>query len=397
MVRYKMLGRDTNSSPTQYRTWIVEDTPDLTGELYTGLKSGPEPLIDISAYVIYDDDTVADFNLPDPLTWKTTYHTLPEGVSHSALGIVDGYAYLFGGRITNKIFKASLDNPAEWEDTGATLPLSLFGSQLAVVDDTIYLFGGESDGYVSDHIFSASTSDPLTWTDEGSQLPSKVRFSQLSIIDDFIYLFGGKEGGDATDEIMRASTSSPLSWTSVGALPAPTYGSQLAIIDGYAYLYGGVTTHNTPTALIYACETTSPTSWFVAGELPYKSFNAQVAVVNKTVYLYGPTYRTSTVPGQTKIMISVDDDPAHVIDALVTVPGEVSSSQLGIIYDRLFLFGGNGSSVVFASGNKLKYKLASSAAVLYGEVTRTEVSEAPSTLDLFVILGMPPWKTNYGS
>ena len=34
-----MLAKDINSSPSQYRTWIVEDNPDFDAIFYTGLKS----------------------------------------------------------------------------------------------------------------------------------------------------------------------------------------------------------------------------------------------------------------------------------------------------------------------------------------------------------------------
>lgn len=54
MVSYKMLGRDLNASPIQYRTWVVPDQPDYTGQFYTGDKSGPEPLVDITAYAIFN-------------------------------------------------------------------------------------------------------------------------------------------------------------------------------------------------------------------------------------------------------------------------------------------------------------------------------------------------------
>ena len=106
MVRYKMLGRDVNSAPTQYRTWVVPNTPDLTGALYTGLKSGPNPMVDISAYYIVDPNAIVDFNLPLPTQWQSLPGTpfdfpgkkvLPAQISDSQLAIIDGYAYMFGG------------------------------------------------------------------------------------------------------------------------------------------------------------------------------------------------------------------------------------------------------------------------------------------------------------
>src|ERR1700681_45056 len=102
MVRYKMLARDVNSAPTQYRTWVVPNTPDLTAQLYTGYKSGENPFVDISAYTILDGYVIADFNLLLPTQWQTIPDTpfdfpgkkvLPAAISDSSLVIIDGYAY----------------------------------------------------------------------------------------------------------------------------------------------------------------------------------------------------------------------------------------------------------------------------------------------------------------
>lgn len=396
MVRYKMLGRDTNASPIQYRTWVVDDTPDLNAELYTGLKSGDSPLIDISAYLIEDGYAVADFNLPDPLTWKTTYQVLPESLYHSSLAVVDGYVYLFGGCLTDKILRAPTNNPATWEDTGATLPTPLYGSHLAVVDGYIYLFGG-NNGSPTNHIYSASVEDPLTWTDLGALLPKRLCFAQLAIIDHFIYLFGGKSGNAATDSILKASTSTPTVWSDTGStLLQKVYGSQLAIVDGYAYMYGGLIGPSNPIDSIVAAPIDNPTFWFSAGNMTYKSYNSQIAVVADTIYLFGPTIKNNAPTSQTRIMVAEKANPVAMIDSLKVIPGEASCSQLGIIYDRLFLFGGNGSTVIFAADNILKYKIDDPVAVTYGEVTRTEVEATPE-IDRFTVLGMPPWKTDYGT
>lgn len=400
MVRYKMLARDVNSLPIQYRTWVVEDAPDLNAELYSGLKSGDDPLVDVSAYVVFDPFAVVDFNLPNPLDWKTSFKVLPESIYNSHLAVVDGYTYLFGGQLTDKIFRAPLDNPANWEDTEATLPVPLYGSQLAIIDDTIYLFGGNIGNSPTDHIYSAPLSDPLTWTDHGALLPKKLCFSQLGIVDDTIYLFGGKEVTGPSSVILKAPTGTPLVWSNPGnTLPTNLSNSQLAIVDGYMLLCGGVTAANTPTDIVYGAFTSNPLFWFTGGQLPYKMHNSQVAVIADKLYLFGPTASgaSTATASNTRILIADRLVPFIFIDSLFKIPGEVSCSQLGIIYDRLFLFGGNGNQIIFANNSFLKYEFGSPVAMTYGEVTRTEVNNAPPTLDLFVILGMPPWKTDYGA
>lgn len=388
-----MLGRDVNSSPTQYRTWVVNDTPDFNGDHFTGHKSGPLPLVDVSAYLIFDPTEVVDFNLPNALDWSTTKRVLSESTYDSHVAIVGNYVYLFGGKFNNKIYRATLDNPADWKDTGARLPTALSGAQLAIIDGTIYLFGG-NNGEATDTIYSASTSDPLTWTNHGSKLPRKLHNSQLGIINGFIYLFGGNEVNNSSDVIFRASVADPLTWVDTGArLPTPLYGSQIAIIGNNIYLYGGLLFPDTPTANIYVAPTATPLTWTIPLTLPYKISNGQFFTIGTRGYLVTPTVAPTSF---TRILRCELNSPLQWVDTLHTVPGAISQSQVAIIYDRIWLFGGNGSSVIFANNSLLKYKLGSAAVLNYGAITRTQYNSTPNPLDLFRVLGFPNWKTDYG-
>lgn len=395
MVRYKMLARDINSSPTQYRTWVVNGQPDLTGQFYTGDKSGPLPFVDVSAYAILDPNEVVDFNLPNPVDWNTTFRVLPESTYGSHLAVIDGYVYLFGGKNNNKIYKASLNNPADWVDTGARLPTNLGGAQLAVVDGYIYLFGG-NNGVATNTIYSAPTTNPLTWTNNGPLLPKNLYQSQLAIIDGYIYLFGGIDSNNATNTILQASVTNPLSWINTGAtLPSPLYGSSLAIIDGYTYLFGGLTSPNIPTASIFYASNVNPLTWSTSVfPLPYAAYHGQFFTVGTQGFLIAPTLAPASY---TRILTCNLSSPLRWGDTLSTVPGQVSQSQLAIIYDRIWLFGGNGSSVIFANNSILKYTLGSTAVISYGSITRTIYDSTPNPLDLFDVIGFPNWKTDYGS
>jgi N-acetylneuraminic acid mutarotase len=393
-----MLGRDVDSSPIQYRTWVVNDTPDFTGALYTGDKSGPSPLVDVTAYEILDPSVVANFNLPNAEDWSTTRRVLPCYTCDSQTAVIDGYVYLFGGQNSSKILRAPVNNPGVWADTGAKLPIPLAGSQLAIVNNSVYLFGGTTDatfGTPTNAVLSAPTSNPLNWTNDGYILPKNLHHSQLGIIDGYMYLFGGYDGYGPSKAILSAPTSSPLSWSDTGqTLPDPLYGSQLAIVDGYAILFGGLTTNNTTTKNIYSAPINTPTTWSFTSFLPFPCFYGQFATVGNQGFLFTPT---DGYVSPTRILRCQLSNPFSWIDTKTSIPGEVSQSQLAIIYDRLFLFGGNGSTIVFANNSLLKYKLDDVIAVSYGSVTRTQVNATPNKLDLFVVLGFPPWKTDYGA
>lgn len=408
-VRYKMLGLDVNSAPsdrnfvsvpTQYRTWIVEGEPDFTGQYYTGEKSGPDPFVNVSAYAIFDPNIVVNFNLPNPLDWASTYSTLPANIYDSQIAIINGYIYLFGGINSSVIWAASLNTPTQWFNTGASLPVPLAGSQLAIIGDTIYMFGGQTSASLTsatDIVLSAPVSNPLSWTNNGSVLPRKLSHSQLCITGSNIYLFGGYEINNASDVIFTAPLSNPLAWTDTGhQLRDPLYASQIAINNGYAYLLGGLLTPQTGTATIYACALTDPLTWYEYGNLPYPCYYGQYCTIGQQGYLFT---QADTTTSFTKILsCNLDQFATSWTDTHHHVPGTISQSQLAIIYDRIWLFGGNGSTIIFANNSVLKYALGDMAVLNYGNITRTQYQAAePNPLNLFEVIGFPYWKTDYGA
>lgn len=394
MVRYKMVGRDVNSSPTQYRTWIVNNTPDFDGYYYTGLKSGNDPFVDVSAYKI-PDGYVMDFNLPTPQKWSITWRVMPEMVYSSQLSVIDGYIYLFGGQNSSKIFRAPTNNPADWVYTGANLPTILGGSCYADPNDGyIYLIGGETVEAV-DTIYRASKSNPLVWTNLGSKLPEPLHHSSLIIADGYIYLLGGQGLNHAISKIFRATVAAPTVWTDTGAtLPDQMYGSNSAIINGYMYLFGGLFLPDSPTKNVYKASLSTPLSWAVDGYLPYAAAYGQFVTAGTHGYLFTSAAITDT-QYFTRILRCDLVTPNLWVDVLTTLPGDLSQSQAAVIYDRIFLFGGNGNTIILACDQTLKYLPTNTQAVAYGTTTRTNLHAVVNPLDKFKILCYPPWKANY--
>lgn len=396
MTRFKMVGKDVNSKINQHRTWVVDDTPDLDGYFYTGLKSGNTPLVDIRAYQI-QDGYIADFNFPEALSWQVAKQTLPTGIYSSQLAIIDGYVYLFGRQDGYGIYRAPLDNPTVWEDTGSVLPNKLSGSQLAIVDGYAYLFGGFSTVAV-DSIYRASVDNPLSWIDTGSNLPSEIYQSQLGIADGYMYLFGGRNTLSTTNIIYRASVTDPLTWINTGdVLPDNLYGSQLGLIDGYFYLFGGLNGVEIPTNRIYRASLSTPTSFSWGGwALPYSAGYGQFFTIGNDGYLITAAVVTGSQPYLTRIFKCSLSDPTTWIDTLYTLPADISDSQVAIIYDRIFLFGGNGSSLILASNQTLKYPITVDApSQIYGDITRTQYQATLDPLDLMKVICIHSWKTNY--
>ncbi len=395
MVRYKMVAKDVNSIPAHYRTWVVGDFPDYGVHYYTGLKSGDAPFVDVSGYEIQDDNAVVDFSLPHPTRWHAVKASLPQAVMDSQLAIIDGYAYLFGGAASDKIFKADINRPAEWVDTGAVLRTPLSGSQLAIVDDRVYLFGGRNEETV-DTIFSASLDNPLDWTNHGSLLPETRHQSQLAIIGDYIYLFGGQGLNIAQADIWRAPLTDPLSWVDTGAdLPIFLYGSVIAIMGTRVFLLGGLLGDDSPTKNIYAADLIDPLFWGLAGNLPFAACYGQFITIGQYGYLYTQAAVTGPQPYLTRIFRCQKDYPANWVDMIATLPADLTQSQFGIIDDRVYAFGANGMSALFASDQVVKYEVGDSRAVSYGSATRIQFKAATNSADKIRVLGFPYWKTNY--
>lgn len=399
MVRFKMLGKDIDAFPQQYRTWVVNGSPDFNAMFYTGLKSGDNPLENITAYLLLDNSVIADFNYPivakdNVINWITTRKVLPQAVYDGQLAIIGEYVYIFGGKSSNKILRANINNPTDWVDTGATLPSELSGSQLAIINQTIYLFGGQ-DEQTLDTIYSANVSNPLVWTNHGSLLPRKLQNSQLAIINGEIYLFGGYEITGASKAIIKCSTSTPLVWTDTGSqLPEFLHSSHLGIIGNNVYLFGGINAANNNSRVICSAPLNNPTNWSSVGVLPYQISAGQFFTIGEKGYIIVPGSST-TQPYKTKVIRCELSNPTSWVNTEKFIPGEASYSHLAIIYDRVFLFGGNGSSIIYCSNSLMKYNLSDNAIISYGNVTETQYNSA-STLDLFKVLGFPNWKADYG-
>jgi hypothetical protein len=412
MVTYKMVARDVNSNPTQYRTWIVANNPDFGAQFYYGYKSGNNPLVDVSAYAINDPTVIAGFDLPLPTNWNPIpseliqdypiFKVLPATCEDSQLAIIDGYAYMFGGNLTSHIYRADLNNPADWTDTGATLPSVLYGAALAIVDGYIYLFGGnngqmDTPSFAAvNTIYSAPVSNPLNWTDTLATLPRKLQYSHLGMYDGNLYLFGGHEIGASSTVILTASTSDPTLWTvASGSLPVPLYGSCLAQLDGYWLLFGGNITPDTPSATIFSAPVTSPTTWSFDGYLPYKTSFSQFVTMGNDGYIIGPMVGQLPFTGFTPILQCHLNNPGVWFDTNQYVRGQISHSNLAIIYDRIWLFGGSGETAVFACNQQLKYPFYAPVVQTYGNITRVLFPATDNLDDPFLALGFPYWKTDY--
>ena len=176
-----------------------------------------------------------------------------------------------------------------------------------------------------------ATGDALTWEDTNASLPLPLNGSQTAVIGDYVYLFGGHNN---SVDILRAPISDPTAWVDTGAdLPTFIYNSQTVLIGNYVYLFGGspVSGSNNSTNIILRAPLADPTSWVDTGlTLPSNISHSQVAVIGDYVYLFGPS----------SIYKAPITNPMNWIDTGVTLPSPLGYSQLAVIGDYVYLFGG---------------------------------------------------------
>jgi N-acetylneuraminic acid mutarotase len=306
----------------------------------------------------------------------------------SQLAIKDGYVYLFGGKVNRNIIRASLNNPTEWEDTNYDLPMELSNSQIAIINGDGYLFGGREydgyDGYDSDTILGSS--DLLHWNKVGT-LPIPLSYSQLAILDGYIYLFGGKSSR-TTEKILRAHVSNPLSWSEFGNIVIPIHNSTIGIIDGYVLLIGGQDEFNQRMNWVLNSPVNDLINWSV-DSLPNYLCAGQFITIGDDGYVFAMTDASNSYT--TNIL---QYHAGSWFNTQKIIPGDISESQIAIIGDRLFFFGGNGSSMIFAGIPEYKYLETDAIVASYAQRTRTDF-RAATLLNRFEVLGFAPWKTNY--
>jgi len=415
-----MAGQDISASPEQFRTWVVSGNPDFDGYYYDGVKSSNHPLVNITPYVVPDGYFNFNFPIADEFNPYPTEvildfpirSVLPQEIEDSQLLVSDGYIYLFGSKISNNIYQATTANPNLWSIVGQ-LPIPLYGSSLAVVGENIFLFGGSSSysntGAVST-ILSASISNPLNWSIVGN-LPIALCYSSLGMANGELYLFGGQlNNGSASNAILTASTSSPTSWSvNANTMPYAVYGSAIAQINGSWYLYGGMTGFNSATNGIVSALVSAPTVWFLDGNLPYQTAFTQFFTTGVDGYMIGPMVG-STFNGFSDIIQCHLNEPNDFFDVPQAIPntetfvrGVVSHSALAILQDRVWIYGGSGSSAMFACNQQVKYNCylqggslsAGNNVLEYMQTTRINLPAINNAVNPFQALGVPIWRTDY--
>ena len=161
-------------------------------------------------------------------------------------------------------------------------------------------------------------------------------------------------------------------------------------------LFGGNTGLTTITNAIQSAPITNPTSWSFVGSLPYATSFSQFITVGNDGYIIGPMVGQTPFTGFTPIVQAHLNTPTTWFDTQKYVSGQISHSNIAMIYDRVWLFGGSGSTTIFACNQLYKYVYADNSNVQnYSQITRVIFPATDNLDDPYSALCYPYWRSDY--
>lgn len=187
----------------------------------------------VDGYTATDEILMA--TAADPLNWEVVGN-LPTPIYDQTLFIYDGYIYLVGGRTNiseSIIWKASINDPTTWTVSLSSLPDRLAGTAVALVDGYAYLFGGDKDGIAQSYVCRAHLSSPETWVSIGL-LPYPMAYGQALIIANKLYLYGNSQ-------IVYSEFNFEMNmWKKSNfEIPGETYQASFGVIRDQLFFFGG--------------------------------------------------------------------------------------------------------------------------------------------------------------
>ncbi|MGH7156500.1 MAG: Kelch repeat-containing protein [Candidatus Saccharimonadales bacterium] len=338
------------------------NSTQVFGIATTTQTGGSEPIV-ISG--IYQVNVTGTVNVGDYLVTSSTTGTAQDTTSPSGGIIGQAMSTASSGKAwalvkpasgTGGSSSGSGSSNYELMESDFTSAGTIYGNkdawgQSATIGNDMYMFGG-GDASPVNTIYHATVANPTSWDNaSGATLSAPLSSSTLAIIGNTIYMFGGFTGSSATSAIYYASTSSPTSWSTSGStLPGPLAESQLAVIGNYIYLFGGFNSSwgSGWSNVIYRAPVSSPTTWTNMSlpangsyTIPALLAGSQLAVIGNYVYLFGGAISGSLTNEIFRAPIS---NPLSWGTTFVGVlPGALGNSSLAIIGNYVYLFGGYNS------------------------------------------------------
>jgi len=408
VVKYRNIARDINTSIKQYRCWISDGYPGIDGYGFYGSKSGVNDFIDYNYYSIPDGYT-SNFLFPLAEEIARTKFTLPYPTDGASLLVLDGYIYLFGGKGSNKILRSLINDPNKWIDTQATIPEQLYDSSLILNKELgyIYLVGGNIsyDCYhlPTKNVYRANITNPLVWETLVDRIPEAMSGMQIVYHGDNFYILGGKNslGEYSTTVYLSNSLGDASQWNVFFPYAIDNGLSYCGCIINYKtdelYLFGGETNLGWSNKIYSRSANLSNdlSNFELVGTLPYKISRPNIFIIGNTVYMYTHVDDNIDELSFCKILkCSVDNLSDGWKECDTVIINGSFNSQLAIIDNRIYLFGGSGSTNIQTSNQKIQYIYNDINVVEY-DFTLNDINQITDTKIVSNRLGYNYWITNY--
>jgi len=230
-------------------------------------------------------------------TWSTA-RSAPESMDHAAAAALDGFVYVAGGSIENKVSnKFWRYDPID--DSWATmppLPVSRYGATMQALDDKLYLIGGAATRGQDER--SIEVFDPATaaWSLIENALTEDREGSASAVYGDRIALVGGRDSNERNVTACDLFDPQSRSWSICSSMHVGRSGFGLAAVDDRLFAIGGVNLLGGTTTQTTEISGSWGRGWMDGHWLPAPRQGMSIAVIGHTVWVIGGSNWDATSP-----------------------------------------------------------------------------------------------------
>ncbi len=295
-----------------------------------------------------------------PTNW-TTGTNLPTALYYSQAIVTTNRVYLAGGNSNSgpvsTVYTAPInaDGTLGTWTTGTSLPGALWASKVLITSNRVYLLGGRNstNATVSTVYTAPINADGTlgTWT-TGTSLPAALAYAAIVKTSSKVYLIGGNNSsGNLVNTVYMANINIDGTiggWTSGTNLPDAWSHAQAVATSTQLYLLGGVSGSGSYTSAIYNAPINPDGSlgaWSLSNvSLPSALAYSQVAVISNRVWLFGGYVGSNGDTSKTYSAVIKSNGTLGVWSTGADLPGIMSRSQVVLTLNRVYLLGGSPAS-----------------------------------------------------
>lgn len=233
----------------------------------------------------------------------------------------------------------------------ASLPSQRTDSAAAVLGDKIYVVGGKN---YNDTLSISETYDPKNNTWGGtSSLDSQRTELSLNTVNDKIYAIGGFGNDNFSNKVSMLSLNEPYDWSNKNTLPEGLKDHASEVVNGKIYTFAGMSKKMYPECgesnLGNVTQVYDPIldTWSIANDKVICGTGLASATIGSKVYLFGGQISTIEYPNGQKTMSGAISSDLNIYDVSTNtwskgpqLPHPRQRGGVGVINGKIYLIGG---------------------------------------------------------